>query len=316
MKKLILLIIFAGSLFAQKAELSMNVDDAHYYIGDRIKISINIKSSAQQMFILPDTKELIKDLLILDVSADEKIKRDLKTTTLNIEAVGLDTGFVHIPVMPVISTDSTGFGRPDTLFTPEKYIYIYSILDSSAAPVAMRAPLPLGLMTWWEYLITIVLILIAGVLLYLGLRYRSRKKDKVEDVWESPKEKAEHYLEELEKKHYPDKEQWKKFYLELTYIAREYFENIYFVHLKELTTTDLIPALKENVPIEYQDKLQELFQYADLVKFAKGVADHEQCDIHLGLVKEIVENDNATVTPDAMADRKEGNEEESVDQST
>ena len=304
MKKLLLLVMIAGSLLAQKTELSMTVNDKHYYIGDRIKIGISINSSEKQMFVLPDAKEWIKDVLILDVATNEKIKKKLKTTYLDFEAVALDTGFVHIPAMPVISTDSTGFGKPDTLYTPEKYIYVYSILDSATAPVAVSPPVPLGLMTWWEYLITIALILLAAALLLIGIKFRSGKKVIVEEVWESPKEKAEHYLEELEKKHYPDKEQWKKFYLELTYIARDYFENIYYVHLKELTTTDLIPVLKEHVPAEYQGKLEVFFHYADLVKFAKGIAAKEQCNEHFELVKEMVEKDEGSATDD-VEDNKE-----------
>ena len=304
MKKMLLCIMMAGSLLAQKTELSLTVNDEHFFIGDRIKIGISIKSSAKQIFVLPDAKEFIEDVLILDINKDQTIKRDLKTTYLSIEAVGFDTGFVHIPAMPVISTDSTGFGKPDTLFTPEKYVYIYSILDSTAAPVAVRPPVPLGLMTWWEYLIAIALVLIAAALLYVGIKYRSGKKEIVEEQWESPREKAEHYLKELETKHYPEQEQWKKFYLELTYIARDYFENIYYVHLKELTTTDLIPVLKEHVPTEYHDKLQTFFHYADLVKFAKGIAAKEQCDEHFELIKEMVEKDS-----------EENIEEESVDQS-
>ena len=196
MKKLILFIMIAGSLLAQRTEVSLNINNDHFFIGDRIKINISIKGNAKQILVLPDAKEYLDNVLVLDVSASEKIRKDLKTTYMNIEAVGFDTGFVHIPAMPVISTDSTGFGRPDTIFTPEKYVYIYSILDSSAAPVAMRPPVPLGLMTWWEYLITFMLILVAAALLYVGIKFRSKKKDKVEEIWESPKQKAEHDLDE------------------------------------------------------------------------------------------------------------------------
>lgn len=287
-----MLLIIAGSLLANGPEVKLTVNDGHYYIGDRIKMDLQIRGSEKQIFALPDVTAYLKNVMVLDIQKDESIKKHNKLINLHLELTAFDTGFIHIPPMPVVSTDSTGFGRPDTIYTPEKYVYVYSILDSTSAPVAMNPPLPLGLMTWWEYLIALALLILAVALLIIGLKFKSAKKVIEEDIWESPKEKAEHYLQELEKKHYPEKEQWKIFYLELTYIARDYFENIYFVHLKELTTTELIPALKEHVPNEYQDRLRELFQFADLVKFAKGVADQKQCKDHFDLIKEIVDLDD------------------------
>jgi hypothetical protein len=108
------------------------------------------------------------------------------------------------------------------------------------------------------------------------------------ETWASPKEKAEHMLGELIAKNYPEKGKWKEFYLELTYIARDYFENIYFIHLQELTTTELIPVLQERTGKEYKNRLIEFFQFADLVKFAKGIASKEQCTDHFTLIRMIV----------------------------
>ncbi|MEA3391571.1 MAG: hypothetical protein U9Q91_01185 [Candidatus Marinimicrobia bacterium] len=291
MKRILFLLMIAGTLFAQEVKLDLNVNEEKLYIGDRIKLNYTLSGGERHVFVLPDVQMWIKDIEIIDVKASERIKKHRRFIDLNVEAVKFDTGFVHIPAMPVIKTDSTGFGKPDTIFTPEKYLYIYSMLDSSAAPVAMTPPLPLALMTWWEF--TIALFLLAGsvFLLILGIKHKSKKKQVIEENWETPKEKAEHYLSALEKKNYPGKKQWKQFYLELTYISRDYFENIYFIHLQELTSSELIPALKEHVEAEFMNDLKTFFQYADLVKFAKGIASNEQCDEHLKLVRKIIETD-------------------------
>jgi hypothetical protein len=303
MKRLLLLIIIAGSLLAKSTDLSLSVKDAHYHIGDRIKVDLAIKGSENQMFVLPDITAYLQNVMVLDIQKEESVKKHQKQIDLQFEITAFDTGFVHIPAMPVIRTDSTGFGKPDTIFTPEKYIYIYTMLDSTASPIAMTPPVPLGLMTWWEILIALLLLSASIVLVYMAIKYRSKKKDTIEEFWESPQEKAEHYLLELEKKHYPEKERWKAFYLELTYIARDYFENIYFIHLKELTTSELIPALNEHVPSDYQTRLRDLFQFADLVKFAKGLASKEQCYQHFQLIMEIIKKEEGS-----------GNKEESMDQ--
>lgn len=291
MKRILFLLMIAGTLFAQEVKLDFKVNEEKLYIGDRIKLNYTISGGERHVFVLPDVRIWIKDLEILDVQTSERVKKHRHIININIEAVKFDTGFVHIPAMPVIKTDSTGFGKPDTIFTPEKYLYIYSMLDSSAAPVAMTPPLPLALMTWWEFIIALFLLAGSIILLVLGIKHKSTKQKVIEEVWETPQEKAEHYLNALEKKNYPDKEKWKQFYLELTYISRDYFENIYFIHLQELTTSELIPALKEHIDAEFMSELQTFFQYADLVKFAKGIASNEKCDEHLMLVRQIIETD-------------------------
>ena len=285
MKRFIPFLIIAVTLFAQDPKIDLKIAERQYHIGDRIMLNYQITAGEKYAFVLPQALEWFKDIDIFNSSISKTHKRRTQNIALNIEVVAFDTGFVHIPHMPIITTDSTGFGRPDTFFTPEKYVYIYSMLDSAATPLSMNAPLPLAIMTWWEFLIALSLLSAAVALLLIGLKYHSNKKTESKEIWESPIEKAEHYLEELDKKQYPQKEQWKDYYLELTHIAREFFENIYYIHLQELTTTDLIPVLKEHTDDSKLKELQEFFQYADLIKFAKGVADQKKCKQHFELIK-------------------------------
>ena len=300
MKRILFLLMIVGTLFAQEVKLDFKVNEEKLYIGDRIRLNYTISGGERHVFVLPDVHMWIKDLEIIDVQALERVKKHRHFIDLNIEAVKFDTGFVYIPAMPIIKTDSTGFGKPDTIFTPEKYLYRYSMLDSSTAPVAMTPPVPLALMTWWEFIIALFLLGISIFLLILGIKYKSKKQQVIEEEWETPKEKAEHFLSALEKKNYPDKKKWKQFYLELTYISRDYFENIYFIHLQELTSSELIPALKEHVEAEFMNDLQTFFQYADLVKYAKGVASHDNCDEHLKLVRQIIKTDEMNDDKESM----------------
>ncbi len=288
MKKLMLTLLIFSAAFAANVDMSLNVEEKVYHIGDRILLDYNIKAGEKYFFILPELKEYLGDVELLSVNTDKKIKHRKQIIKMQAEIVSFDTGFVHIPIMPLISTDSTGLGKPDTLFTPEKYIYVYSILDSSASPIAMNAPIPLALMTWWELLIVILLLTVTVGILVMGLKYRQKKNDELEIIWESPEEKAEHLLFELNSKHYPESEQWKDYYVELTYIIRDYFENIYYVHFQELTTSELVPTLSEYLNKEKIKSLEELFMFADLVKFAKGVATKEKCDHHQGIIKDII----------------------------
>lgn len=291
MKKLIYMLLLVSFMFAAKVNVNLNVEDKVYHIGDRIFLQYNISAGEKYLFMLPDVKEYFKDIEIISANENKKLKHGKQFVEINAEIVSFDTGFVHIPQMPIVSTDSTGLGNPDTIFTPEKYIYIYSILDSAATPIAFNAPLPLAILTWWQVLIALLLLSAAVLLLVFGLKYHQDKQKVDEVIWESPIDKADFLLEALESKQYPENGKWKEFYLELTYIARDYFENIYYIHLQELTTSDLLPTLSVYLKDDRLNKMKELFTFADLVKFAKGAASFEKCSQHLNIIKQIIAED-------------------------
>ncbi len=288
MKRFILLITIAGMLIAQDVHLKMDIDEQNIFIGDRIHITYILSGPEKHFFMMPDVQEWITDIEILDNRTKSQIKKHRNIVSLYLEGVAFDTGFVRIPAMPVVFADSTGFGTRDTLYTPEKYIYIQSILDSNISAIAMNPPLPLHLMTWWEYLITTVFLALSIMLLWLGIRHHKLQKPNIEQVWESPHDKARYAIDILKSQKYPEKKQWKLFYLELTYILREYYEGIYFIHLHELSTSELLPVLKPYVAPECYQKLYLFFQFADLIKFAKGIADAKQCEKDITLIKTIV----------------------------
>ncbi|MDZ7797605.1 MAG: hypothetical protein U5N56_11435 [Candidatus Marinimicrobia bacterium] len=245
MKRLLFLLCIAGSLFAEDIELKLKVAEKDIFIGDRIHISCILNGPERMQFTLPDAGRHIRDLEILEQNTGRRTEKKRQILRLELEATAFDTGFMYIPPLPVLYDNPADTGKQDTLYFPERYIYFRSALDTSVAPVAMKAPVPLSLMTWWEYLITAVLLALAVILLFYGLRRNKSIKSKKEYTsWISSGEKAAYAISELQSKNYPEERRWKEFYLELSYILREYFENIYFLHLHELSTSEILPALR------------------------------------------------------------------------
>lgn len=291
MKRLLLLLCIAGFLFAEDIELNLKVAEKNIFIGDRIHISCILKGPERMKFTLPDAGRYIRDLEILEQNKSRRTEKKQQILRLELEATAFDTGFMYIPPLPVIYDDSLSDGKRDTLYFPDGYVYFRSALDTTAAPVAMKGPVPLTLMTWWEYLITAVLLALAVILLFYGLKRHKSIKSKKENIWISSGEKAGYAITELQKKNYPEQRRWKAFYLELSYILREYFENIYYLHLHELSTSEILPVLRSYVLPEHYSELHEFFHFADLVKFAKTPADKERCREDLDFVKQLIEED-------------------------
>lgn len=283
--------MICGSIYAGDVQLSMGKDRDTFFIGDRIPLHYSLEIPRNTEHYVSDAREWMQDAEVLDQRISIGRKRGTRVLSWKLEVTAFDTGYIHIPSMPLVLKHQTGL--QDTVYTPETRIYIRTVLDTDAAPVAINPPLPLTLMRWWQYLISGLLLITAIWLLWYGIKYRTKNKAEI-SILLSPYEKALHALALLESEQYHMSGQWKAFYLELTRIVRSFYEDIYFIHLQELTTSELLPVMNLYLPEEEHCELASLFQFADLVKFAKGVASEEQCKSHMDIIKRrIKEKENA-----------------------
>jgi hypothetical protein len=76
-------------------------------------------------------------------------------------------------------------------------------------------------------------------------------------------------LQELKDQKLWQKEQVKKYYIELSAIVRHYIERRYQVDSEELTSRETLAQLKTMVSAQAYSHLKELLEQADLVKFAR-----------------------------------------------
>jgi len=291
MKKCIFLLMICGSIYAGDVQLSMGKDRDAFFIGDRIPLHYSLEIPRNTEHYVADAREWMQDAEVLDQRISIGRKRGTRVLSWKLEVTAFDTGYIHIPAMPLVLKHQTGL--QDTVYTPETRIYIRTVLDTDAIPVAINPPLPLTLMRWWQYLISGLLLITAVWLLWYGIQYRTKSKAEVR-IPVSPYEKALHALAALESEQYHKSGRWKAFYLELTRLVRSFYEDVHFIHLQELTTSELIPVLNLYLPEDEHRELASLFQFADLIKFAKGVASEEQCKSHMDLIKRrIKEKENA-----------------------
>jgi hypothetical protein len=286
MKRLFILLVITSILFAHDISVFTDAEDKELYIGDRIRIRYSFEIPRDMIFHAADAGFLIEDAEVLDQNFRVRKRRDKQFVDWDLEIVAFDTGYVSIPAMPVGLEDSGG--SIDTILTPKKYFYIRTVLDADAAPVAMNPPLPLRLMSWWQYMIAGILLGAALFFVWYAIK-QSRKQDTGHKPFLiTPYEKVRYDLNVLRSKKYPERGEWKLFYVELTHILRAFYENIYFIHLQELTTSELLPVLESLLPETEHRDISSLFHYADLIKFARSTANEAQCKEHFELVERIV----------------------------
>lgn len=121
---------------------------------------------------------------------------------------------------------------------------------------------------WWSIL---MLLLIAAVI-FLVVRLRQNKPIRMSFriVKKIPAhEKALKEIDEIKHEHVEGQEAQKKYYTQLTDTLREYIESRFGFRAMEMTSDQIIEKLRQTGDQKMIDELRELFQTADLVKFAK-----------------------------------------------
>lgn len=126
---------------------------------------------------------------------------------------------------------------------------------------------------------------LVALAIYLIVRHARRKRE------EDEKKDPAHIVALRKLDRYRGARMWapehqKEFYSGVTDTLREYMDARYGISAMEMTTAEIFSGMKsEAVDKDLMDKLKELFERADFVKFAKYVASDE---------------DNATVLPLAV----------------
>jgi hypothetical protein len=160
------------------------------------------------------------------------------------------------------------------------------VKTSSQSMRPIKGPVPVFRM--WPMTTIILVLLLAGILFGLHFIYGKRipaKHIEVETVGStrSADEMALEKLNHLKDSTYLQRGEIKKFYVELSYILREYVENSVYIKTLEMTTEE-IKQYRSVIPFD-RDQLgiwMDILQRADLSKYAKS--DPEKMICHEDLV--------------------------------
>lgn len=191
-----------------------------------------------------------------------------------IRAMFFDTGFVDLPPLDVVFLDKN---KKRTLRTPSSACILigdYPLTSQQLAPIKDILAEP---MNWRDFLTNRVLFflglgLLALILIwYFFFRKKKTKSTRTQQVALAPKALALKRLEALANKNLHTTENWKAYYSELTFILRDFLEDSTQMKALESTSDEILRQLKNQPHHNMLEALRQLFERADLVKFAKGL---------------------------------------------
>jgi hypothetical protein len=297
------LLFVSGATVAQTPKASVEIAPDTCLIGDNVFYLLSITHYETQFVSIPsDTDDVA--FYPFEIRSRKKLfeeERDGFTTerwqyTLTV----FDTG---VQIIPPLDLRYVQVGQSDTaiLKLDSKLIYVRSVLDTTMKDIADIKPLQtLPLPAWVYVAIAVGVVLLAGIgywLFTLWQKHRRKEKPKPLAPVKPPYQVALEKLALLDAYPLESQEDYKKFYSDLSDILREFIEDYYRIPALEQITSEILYALRTKLSAEQIARYRQIFERADLVKFAKFYPSKIEARESLSLSKAVIEE----TTPQSLS---------------
>lgn len=270
-----LLATWAGGASAQSVTVDATIDSLQILIGEQAKIKLQVSLDTDKRAIFPVyTDTLVRGVEIIEVAKpDTQLLNDGRRSLITQEytITSFDSALYYLPPMEV-TVDNKPY-RSKALA-----LKVYSMPVDTLHPdqffgpkTVLQAPF-----AWEDWYVAIACILLFVplllLLIYLVKRIRDNKpiirKVKVEPKL-PPHQLAMQEIERIKNEKVWQKGLPKEYYTELTDTLRLYIKERFGFNAQEMTSSEIIDKLLEINDKEAIKDLRDLFETADLVKFAK-----------------------------------------------
>ncbi len=306
--------------FGQKAKSTATIDKDTIFIGDQMKMRLEILTNGKTKVSWPEFKEsIVKGIEILDKTAIDTVsnKDGSLSYIQDFTLTSFDTGFYEIKGLNFSCMDQV-----DTLFyktiSNPLFIRVNTVeVDTTQAFKPIKGPISQGY-TFGEFIPYIggfILLVVAIILIYY---FFFRKKKEGPILARSRPKIPAHILALNQLDSLKDKELWqeskfKEYYTELTDIFRNYIEAQYNIDALEMTSDEIRDAIKPFKEIEEQlkSKVSNTLSIADLVKFAKMQPMPEDNINSLTIITEFVKDTSRKKAQAEVAEEEKQKAEQS-----
>ncbi len=277
MKRVILL--FAGLLVAMvtwaQVTIQATLDSMDIFIGEQAHIMLKVTTDSKSKIVFPvyPSKQLVKGVEVLkeEVVATEKLNGGHQQSVTKCYTItSFDSAMYYLPPMKV-KVDSKDYESKSLALKVLTLDVDTLHVDKFFGPKDI-ADVPYSWQDWksifWMSILLILLLFFVG---YIALQLHNNKP--ILKRWRLKTILPPHLwaMKEIEKlkEDVLKKDDAKEYYSELTDVLRSYIQRRYGFSAMEMTSNEIIDRLMTNADTQSIRELKELFQTADLAKFAK-----------------------------------------------
>ena len=304
-------LVFSTVVHGQSGSIAIQsrVDRNKIRIGDLIKYTIIVQHDKNVEIQMPALGANLGSFEIRDYVDLQPVKQEGKIIHQREFTIStFETGDFEIPPVEV-RYRTVGDTTWKAISTEKLKITVESMKPSEEGDIRdIKSPLEIP-RDWWRlirWILAGVLVVAIGVVAYVIVKRHRQGKSIIprkEKPKRPPHEIALEALKELEREKLIEKGEVKLFYIKISEIIRSYFEERFFIPALEMTTGQLIEAMKEaEIENEVIKPTEEFLNLCDLAKFAKYVPSNEENQFALETAHKIVEMTKIVIEPEQEAE--------------
>lgn len=280
-------------------------------LGDQIAMNVEIDKDIATEIMVPEFKDgkYSEKVEIIGAPRIDTLKRDGRSMTLRLgyTITSFDAGIHILGGFPIVYINK---GVNDTIQSPETMALVVNTFEIDTTKEQIRdIKQPLGAPLEWAEIKDLVIygslgVIALAAIIYLMIRYfKSKRGTRKSRPDEPPHITAIRELEKLNSEKLPQAGRFKEYYSRITDIQREYIDQRYGIWAMEMTTPQIIEAIREVNDPSLVAKLGEIFTLADLVKFAKWTPTIDECDEAYHTAYHYVEETKVIITNPQAAEQ-------------
>jgi hypothetical protein len=278
-----ILTLYNLSTFSQEVRVSAVLDSSKIRIGEQVKLDIYLSYNANQKDFkiewpkIGDTltgKVEVVSVARIDTTIPDKNNSGIIQQHQQLVISAYDSGYFAIPGFKfMLDNDTNKF-----LYTETLMLEVHTVPTDTSASKLKDIKTVLNEPFNWKWYINYLYwgvgaILFITMSVLIASYYNKRKKQKVDEP-EKPKIPAHitalASLEKIKEEQIWKEGKIKEYYSSITDTVRLYIEERYNVFALESTTDEIMTAFRSQViDPDSKNKLQQVLQLSDLVKFAK-----------------------------------------------
>ena len=266
-----------GQTRAQSVTVDATIDSLQILIGEQAHVKLEVSLDADKRAVFPVIADtLVRGVEVLDVAKpDTQLLNDGRRALITQEytVTSFDSALYYLPPLEVIVD-----GQPYRSKALALKVYSPQVPLDPENPESFFPPKTVmdPPFAWEDWYMFIACVLLLTPFLLLGIYFLKRLRDNkpiIRKVKVEPKlpphQVAMQEIERIKQEKTWQKGLPKEYYTELTDTLRTYIKERFHFNALEMTSGEIIEKLLETNDKQAIADLRELFQTADLVKFAK-----------------------------------------------
>lgn len=305
-----LLIAGAVAAFAQ-TKVEARLDSTTILIGEQTHLTVSVTAHQGAKVVFPTYRSqqlLNSDLEVVGSRQDTLEMEDGRQTIAHTYTLtGWNSRKTTVPSLNV-KVDGKNYPTKSIPLTVDS-LRAYTGKQAQMRPAddIMDNPFSLGEVLPYFWL-SVLAVLLACLAFYLHLRLRDNKPLAVLAKVRKrklPHERALDDIRLIRRRAEEGQDGEKIYYTQLTDVLRQYLEDRFGFNAKEMTSAEILAQLKQEANRDKLQELREVFQTADLVKFAKYSTRENEKTLYLTHVVQFIEDTKIEAVPELKSEEDE-----------